>query len=610
MKLNLFVVSLLIFGPVILAQPANDDFANAEVLTGGFPFDVSAVNTLATAEGGEPAHGGEAADHSIWYRFTASSTETHYFVADPGTLVGVYTGGAVNSLSSQTNPFTPGQFNATSGTTYYVALDLAAGATGNVGFALAPSPVNDDFIDRIVLTGSTVNTNGHNLGSSFESGERSHDGSTDHSVWYQWQAPSNLLYNIDTAGSAMNTLIAVYTSSVATVSALTGDKLVDENGDDGELVTSKVSISTENGTTYYIVVGSPDGLDTGAFLLNITPSIAPDNDHFDNARDIGALPVAESGSTEGATIEGDEAEEHVTGIEAANSVWFLWTSPTNGFVSIDTEDSDFDTILAVYTGDELENLIKVASNDNHDGEEYSRVELEVSVDEEYYIVVDGNEDFGPYNLNIKFLAPPAPANDQFGGAINLNGLMDTSSGNNESAGSEAGEPSHAGQTATNSVWWYWVAPSNAVVAVDTFGSDFDTVLAAYTGNAVTNLTGVVSNDDHNGTNEQSQVVLFASQGQGYYFAVDGANGETGDFVLNLRELLTELSGATLQGGGDFEITFPSETGVNYMLLHSSNLTQWTVVTNLTATTNLSSLVLPLPTTTDLNAYSASATNSP
>lgn len=81
-----------------------------------------------------------------------------------------------------------------------------------------------------------------------------------------------------------------------------------------------------------------------------------------------------------------------------------------------------------------------------------------------------------------------------------------------------------------SVWYAWTAPTSGAVAFDTHGSDFDTVLAVYTGSAVASLTMVVHNDDAAGR-LTSRVEMPVTAGTTYRIAVDGYGGETGEVVL-------------------------------------------------------------------------------
>src|SRR5206468_766086 len=46
------------------------------------------------------------------------------------------------------------------------------------------------------------------------------------------------------------------------------------------------------------------------------------------------------------------------------SIWWSWMAPRNGMVTVSTAGSNVDTVLAVYTGTAIANLISVASNDD------------------------------------------------------------------------------------------------------------------------------------------------------------------------------------------------------------------------------------------------------
>src|SRR5690349_14047405 len=79
-------------------------------------------------------------------------------------------------------------------------------------------------------------------------------------------------------------------------------------------------------------------------------------------------------------------------------------------------------------------------------------------------------------------------NDNFANAWALSGIVATTNGNTAQATKESGEPNHAGNQGGRSVWFRWVAPTNGLTQIDTGGSAFNTLLAVYTGNAVSTLT--------------------------------------------------------------------------------------------------------------------------
>ncbi len=124
-------------------------------------------------------------------------------------------------------------------------------------------------------------------------------------------------------------------------------------------------------------------------------------------------------------------------------------------------------------------------------------------------------------------------NDDLAGATVLTGASLALTAANGGATKESGEPSHAGNSGGASVWWTWTAPSSGVVAVDTIGSDFNTLLAVYTGSAVGSLTSVASDDD-SGFGGRSKLSFNAVAGTVYRIAVDGFGGASGSITLGLN----------------------------------------------------------------------------
>lgn len=73
---------------------------------------------------------------------------------------------------------------------------------------------------------------------------------------------------------------------------------------------------------------------------------------------------------------------------------------------------------------------------------------------------------------------------------------------------ESGEPQLCGSIGAT-VWFRFTVPSSGLVTVDTFGSNYDTVLAAY---PVGSNTALVCNDDSGGT-WQWQIAFNVNAGQ-------------------------------------------------------------------------------------------------
>jgi subtilisin family serine protease len=125
----------------------------------------------------------------------------------------------------------------------------------------------------------------------------------------------------------------------------------------------------------------------------------------------------------------------------------------------------------------------------------------------------------------------AYANDAFSGATAFSGNTGTINSSTVAATRQPGEPTHGGYGASASLWYKWVAVEDGSIIVDTRLSAFDTLLGAYTGNAVNALTTIAQNDDSGG-GTWSRVTIAMTSGNTYYFAIDGYGGKTGLTALN------------------------------------------------------------------------------
>jgi hypothetical protein len=133
--------------------PGNDNLAKATPLAASAGIYVGS-NRLATAQSGEPATGGSAGSHSVWYSLqpTANGTLT---VDTQGsgfdTVVGIYRGTSVGSLTLVADNDNAGGHNysraagaVTGGTTYRIKVDGKAGAIGPVILHVSLTPAGVD----------------------------------------------------------------------------------------------------------------------------------------------------------------------------------------------------------------------------------------------------------------------------------------------------------------------------------------------------------------------------------------------------------------------------------------------------------------------------------
>ena len=258
----------------------------------------------------------------------------------------------------------------------------------------------------------------------------------------------------------------------------------------------------------------------------------PSNDNFADATAVSEpLPFSDSLSVEGATLEGSEPAPSCSG-PVSNTVWYSFTPANTGTMRITTSGSTYDTVLAAYTGASLGALSEEGCADDTLLAVTSALLLPVTSGTDYWIQV-GSLDASPTQLNIRFESGAAPANDNFADAIAASPLPFEDTRSTVGASEETGELLACQGTAIGATVWYSVEvtePSN--VKVTTQGSDFDTMLAVYTG-TLGSLSLVSCNDDVDNSVLTSEVNFPAVGGTTYWVQAGGLSGDIGVLVLGV-----------------------------------------------------------------------------
>jgi hypothetical protein len=379
---------------IVSNNVANDDFANRIALAGA---NVSATgsNQGASLQTGEPKNAGVTGGKSVWWSWTAPASGSYSFSTAGSsfdTTLGIYTGSSVNALASvASNDDQSGSIftssltlSAIAGTSYQISVDGYSGASGQISLAIVSNNVaNDNFANRIALAGANVSATGSNQGASLQTGEPKNAGVTGgKSVWWSWTAPASGSYSFSTAGSSFDTTLGIYTGS--SVNALASVASNDDQS--GSVFTSSLTFSAIAGTTYQISV---DGYNGASGQINLAiAAINVGNDNFANRIPLTGSNVTATGSNQGASLETGEPRN--AGVTGGKSVWWTWTAPAAGLVSISTSGSNFDTTVGVYTGSSLNSLTSVSSNDDESGSILtSRVTFTAIAGQVYQISVDG-----------------------------------------------------------------------------------------------------------------------------------------------------------------------------------------------------------------------------
>lgn len=235
-------------GHAVTTKPLNDNFANAQLISGNAGV-AHGTNIGATKEAGEPNHAGNPGGMSVWFRWVAPNSgvaefDTGNSLAQLDTLgsnfdttMGVYPGSQVNALTlvgsnndvSPTDKSSQVKFAAVGGTTYYIAVDgfqdpqTGNVASGTIALSWTLPPPNDAFAHAQNLPGTAGSVKGTTLGATAKQIHYDYF----NGVWYRFRAPatgyvtftpSNGFSASVLAGTSMDTLTGV---SPITVPGLT-----------------------------------------------------------------------------------------------------------------------------------------------------------------------------------------------------------------------------------------------------------------------------------------------------------------------------------------------------------------------------------------------------
>ena len=389
------------------------------------------------------------------------------------------------------------------------------------------APGNDGFEHRFLVPRAVDNVDeafGNNAEASKEAGEPNHAGDPGgRSVWYTLDGGEATVV-VDTCGSSVDTLLAAYTgSSVSTLTELASNDDTAGCGPDGH--GSRMVVSPPGTGQTWIAVDAKGGAG-GAFRVRVL-----ENDDFGSAN---SLPTGRASNLRATKQPGEP--DHA-GDPGGASVWYRTGENLDGRRRvIDTcgPATAIDTLIGVYTGTGVSELTEVASNDDTagcgPGGHGSRVVLPTPQGE-FRVAVDAKGGVGGvFDLR----QHTQPLNDEFAAADvadQAHSPVDT-----VAAAKETAEPAHAGNSGGRSVWYRLTPAHTGRYVFDTCTSetDFDTVLAVYTGSGVGALTEVVSNDDSPGCGSGgtgSKVAFTAAAGTDYHLAIDDKAGAGGTVRL-------------------------------------------------------------------------------
>ena len=215
-----------------------------------------------------------------------------------------------------------------------------------------------------------------------------------------------------------------------------------------------------------------------SFLAAPHARAAPINDAFSSALAISGDRGSDAASNVGATKEADEPMH--AGSPGGASIWYRWTAPVSGRFTFDSSsdglystegECTFDTLLGIYTGRSVGQLLEVASSDDIPfpgvgNTECGAARFNAVSGSTYFIAIDGKSGASGKTVLCWRLTP---INDDFPGT-SVSGAVGSSGEISTGATFQVGEPV-VSQTGWKTLWYSWRAPRSGPVTFRAYGTN-------------------------------------------------------------------------------------------------------------------------------------------
>jgi hypothetical protein len=404
-------------------------------------------------------------------------------------------------------------------------------------------------------------------------------------------------------------------------------------------------------SAFYVVQQTTNILSGDPFELDFSFIPSPQNDDFTNAFKLTGPHIFLMATNMAATKEPGEPDHQ--GNTGGSSVWYSWTAPAAGRVTLTTNyipiysppasgdggdygyygvstttvyggnrpgnagieiyisfvptcgteiyqdppppPPPFYPLLGIYTGTNVAALTSVNPVSMQLAAYPGALEFNAIKGQTYKIACDGN--LGSTGIIPLYLDLTTPAvNSAFAGRIFLHGVSIVATGYNAGAVVQTGGPVLAGSTGKNA-WWTWRAPVSGPVTLDLSGSDYAYPLGVFAGSTLAGLKRVATNTE--------SLTFTAVQGMTYQIAVGDTQGLAGGINIRLQAPIVDLvllkKGIAREGT---QITYSSPNHVVAGLLSSTDGVNWNLVETKVASGNEVRFLVQTPPTQNGPFYRA------
>ena len=307
----------------------------------------------------------------------------------------------------------------------YLTVCLLPVISALLGTALFAAPVNDNIRKATELTETRINRITSNIDGAtpeyfqLTQGEQTYDYQTlENTVWFKWTSPISGTVSTTSSGRGFPpfgiTLTDVVISETPILPAipaldlpevyLSGTVVAQDN-----LTTNYVNSYTYQvvaGQVYYTAILQVDFFEKLNGDFSLVQFFVQDalSDSFEGRTQLAGRSFTITGNNAAFTAETDEpAHGAATSIPLGQSAWMTWTTPTRSQVTLTTTNFVFDALIAVYSGDTLATLTKVAqSTSGIEGQtRKSTVSFIAEAGVAYHFAVDGSKSrAGGFNFSL------------------------------------------------------------------------------------------------------------------------------------------------------------------------------------------------------------------
>jgi hypothetical protein len=410
-------------------------------------------------------------------------------------------------------------------------------------------------------------------------------------MWITWVPPSNGIATFHTRGSSFDTVLAVYIGS--TVSQL---QEVASDDDGAEFFASEVKFNATAGQPYQIAIDGVYGSEgdillswnLDATLIRLPQILQPPVDAVVN---LGGRASFSVGAINPPPATGALSYEWCrNGLIIPGATSATYTIPAVSFADLGL----YFVSVANQTATVLSTAVLLQINFT-DG----TVNRQVSSEDKFSEVPRVTQSGAALH---SLAGKPIP----LGGSV-ARGYTGTQIFSTAGSTREAGEPTHCGVAlAGASQWFTYLAEANGQLTIDTDGSDFDTVLAVYTGTGddFASLTNIACDNNSGADGRDSRVSFPATAGTLYFIAIDGVARPTGTAQLHYRlDAPSRLQATLVNQQLNIRLTGPA--GQTLQVQSSPDLRTWTTVLTTNLTTGIVDWLTPISLTDASQFFRAS-----